>query len=556
MKSRYAVLLLATVAVMSTSMAMGGDRPAGTETYDVVLKGGTVIDGTGKPGYVANVGIRGDRIAAIGPIAAKGRQTIDARGLVIAPGFIDMHNHSDMVRLANGRGPSYSLQGVTTEVFGEDMSMGPLGGKRQPPALPPGIKPDWKTLGEFLDRLERQGSAANFCSFVGSGAIRAVAVGYDNRAATPAEIEEEKKLVREAMAEGAMGLSSGLSYAPNIYMSTEELTTLAKEAGAVGGIYASHVRTINGYDPNAIREAIQIGEGAGVPVHLFHWNSVASTSAPEFLKIIHEAQQRGVRVTGDAYPYTWGITWLASYLPTWAQAGGTEAMLARLRDPEQRKLIAHGFQNDPPFYARIGWENVRVGVDDPLINGKLVTEVAAMRHVSADDAYMDVVLEQHGQGIVIDKNNEEDTLLQVIREPYVAVGTDGWAVDLDDKNGFMAQLPHPRMMATFTKWLARYVREQHLMSREEAVRRMTSLPASILGLADRGVLAEGKAADIVVFDPEKIMDRATFPDPKHYSEGILYLYVNGQAVVREGKITGALPGRALRGRGYHATAAN
>jgi N-acyl-D-amino-acid deacylase len=337
-------------------------------------------------------------------------------------------------------------------------------------------------------------------------------------------------------------------------MSTEELTALAKEAGYAGGIYASHVRTINGHDPNAAREAIQIGEGAGVPIHFFHLNSVASTSATEFLKIIHEAQQRGIRVTADAYPYTWGITWLASYLPTWAQAGGTEAMLARLRDPEERKRIAYGFRNDPPYYARIGWDNVRVGVDDLLINGKLVSEVAAMRHRSADDTYMDIVLEHHGHGIVIDKNNEEETLQQVIRESYVAVGTDGWAVDLDAKNGFMAQLPHPRMLATFTKWLARYVREQHLMSWEEAIRRMTALPASVLGLTDRGTLGEGKIADIVVFDPRTVLDRATFPDPKHYSEGILYLFVNGQAVVREGNITGALPGRALRGRGYHATA--
>ena len=417
-----------------------------------------------------------------------------------------------------------------------------------------GSKPTWTTLGGFLDTLEKKGNAVNFCSYIGSGTARAVVVGYDNRAATPVELEEEKKIVREAMAEGAMGLASGLSYVPNIYMSTDELIALAKEVAPAGGIYATHARTINGEDPAAIREAITIGEKAGIPVHFFHLNSIASWSAPKFLPIIEEARNRGLNVTGDAYPYTWGITGLADYLPSWALAGGREATLARLRNPEQRKRIAKGFQTDPPYYARIGWQNVRLSVSDPKINGKLVSEVAAMRHTSADDAYMDVVLEQKGEGLVIDLNNHEDTLQEVMRQPYVSVGSDGSATDLASKIQLMP-LQHPRNLGTFPRWLGTYVREQHMMSWEEAIRRMTSLAASTLGLTDRGVLATGKFADVAVFDPKTIAGVATFEDPNHYSVGIRYLFVNGQAVVSDGKPTDALPGRAIRGRGYKKTSA-
>jgi N-acyl-D-aspartate/D-glutamate deacylase len=520
-------------------------------TFDVVLRGGTVIDGTGKPGRVADVGIRGDRIGSIGNITESAAVTIDAKGLVVAPGFIDMHNHSDGMRLIDPHGPSYALQGVTTEVWGEHVSMGPYGGKVQRPNELSGERaPTWKTLGEFLETVEKHGSAANFCSFVASGTLRAYVVGYDNREATAAEIEQEEQLVRQAMSEGALGLSSGLSYVPNIYMSTAELTALAREAGAAGGIYATHARTINGQDPGALREAIGIGEHAHLPVHFFHLNSIASWSAPAFLRIIAEARQRGLEVTADAYPYTWGITGLADYLPSWALAGGRDAMLARLRDPEQRRRISRGFMTDPPHYATIGWQNVRLGVNDPRVNARLVTEVAASRQVTPEDAYMDVVLEQEGEGIIIDLNNHEDTLQLVMRQPFVSVGSDGRIVDLAAPD--LAPLLHPRQLGTFPRWLGHYARDLKLMSLEETIRRMTSFAAATLRLRDRGVLEVGKFADIVVFDPQKITDRATFEDPKHYSEGVRHLFVNGMAVVSDGKTTQALPGRALRGPGYKA----
>lgn len=541
---RISCLSLASLLLMSAA-SMAQDA-----VYDVILRGGNVMDGTGKPGRVADVAIRGDRIVAVGKVTGTASVTIDASGLLVAPGFIDMHSHSDELRLADPHGPSHALQGVTTEVWGESSSMGPLGGKQEPfEPLVAGVKQSWNSLGEFLDVVERRGSAANFCSFVGSGSIRAYVAGYENRAVTPTELAAERKLVREAMTQGAMGVSSGLSYSPNIYMSTEELTALATEAAAAGGIYATHARTINGQDIAAIHEAIAIGEKSGAPVHFFHLNSIASWSAPTFLPVIAQARARGLKVTADAYPYTWGITGLADYLPSWALEGGRDAMLARLRDAETRKRIIKGFTTEPPFYATIGWQNVRLGVRDPAINTKLVSEVATLRHVSADDAYMDVVLEQKGQGLLIDLNNGEETLRQVIQQPYVAVGTDGVAVSLDLAQS-MVPLLHPRNLATFPRWLETYVRNDKLMGWEEAIRRMTSLPASIVGLRDRGTLEAGKFADIVVLDPRTITARATFEDPNHYSEGVRHLFVNGQAVVKEGQPTKALPGRALRGPAY------
>ncbi len=536
---------LFTVGVLAVWLAGCARAPE----YDVLIRGGTVVDGTGAPGRPADIALRGDSIVAVGALTGRAARTIDASGLVVAPGFFDLHSHSEYDRLEDGHGPSFSLQGITTEIYGEDWSMGPLGGKRGPDQLRPDLAMHWSTLGGFLDTLAARGNAANFASYVGSGAARAYVIGYDDRAPTPAELDSMRAVVREAMAEGALGVSSALSYAPNIYASTHELIALAREAAAAGGIYATHIRTINGKDPNAVREAITIADSAGLPVHLFHLNSVASTNAPTFLAIIDSARARGVRITGDSYTYTWGISGLADYLPSWVQAGGTDSMLARVADRSLRKRIAWGFRHEEPFYALVGWDKVRLGVADSAVNGKLVSEVAAERGISGDDAYLDVVLAAKGVGLIIDWNNDEATLRQVLQAPYVGGGTDGMPVDLSRPQQW--PLLHPRMLGTFPRWLGHYVREEKLMSLEEAVRRLTSLPASITGLTDRGRIAPGLAADVVVFDPKTIIDRATFEDPNHYAEGVRWLFVNGVAVVADGATTDALPGRALRGPGYH-----
>lgn len=520
----------------------------GPPDYDLVIRGGTVFDGTGTPGVVTDLAIKGERIAAIGEIDGSAERTIDAMGLYVAPGFVDMHSHSEVRRLLDGgQGPSFAFQGLTTEIYGETSSMGPVGGRIES-SLPEELEGKWETLGGFLDYVEESGSAINVASYVGSGSVRAYVMGYEDRAPTDDELEAMLGLVRDAMAEGAFGVSAGMSYVPNIYMSTEELAAIVAEAAEVGGIFANHARTMNGTDPEAITEALAIGDLANAPVHFFHLNSTSSTEADTFLGIIHEAQARGMKVTGDSYTYTWGITGLRSYIPAWAQEGGVEAMLERLRDPEMRERIAGDFVTEPPYLANIGWHRVRLGVDDPEINGMLVEEVSEMRSQPAEEVFMDVVLEQEGRGIVIDWNNEEETLRQVLAQPYVAGGTDGGTIDLDSAN--LPPLVHPRHLGTLPRLLGTYVREEGLLSWEEAIRKLSGLPAQILGLEKRGTLAEDHFADLAIFDPETIRGVATFEDPFHYSEGMRYVLVNGVPVVDEGEYTGALPGRALRGPAY------
>jgi N-acyl-D-amino-acid deacylase len=515
---------------------------------DVVIRGATLFDGTGSPGVVGDLAIKGDRIVAVGDVSGRGVLEIDAEGLYVAPGFTDMHSHSEIPRLLNGgRGPSMAYQGFTTEVYGETESMGPLGGKRED-HLPEALEGKWTTFGEFLDFMESQGTSANFLSYVGSGGVRANVMGYEDRVPTEEELEEMKSIVRQAMREGAFGIAAGLSYVPNIYMETEELVALVQASAELGGLYANHARTMNGTDPGAITEAVEVAEKAGSALHFFHLNSLSSTRADEFLALIDEARERGVQISGDTYTYTWGITGLADYIPAWAQEGGREAMLERLRDPLTREKIAGDFVDEEPYLANIGWHRIRLGVNDPEVNGKLVEEVSEIRQQPPEDVFMDVVLENGGEGIVIDWNNEEDTLRQVMLQPYVAGGTDGSALDLDTEN--LPPLVHPRHLGTVPRWLGTYVRDEKIMSWEEAIRKLSGLPAEILGLEDRGTLVEGNFADVVVFDPETINGIATFPEPFHYSVGMKYVFVNGVAVVSEGEVTDALPGRAIRGPAY------
>lgn len=516
--------------------------------FDLVIRGGTVFDGTGATGRIADIAVTDDRIVAVGDVEGSGKRTVDATGLYVAPGFVDMHSHSEVPRLLNGgHGPSFAYQGLTTEIYGETVSMGPLGGLQEN-TLPDELLGKWTTLGEYLDYQEATGSAINFGSYVGSGGIREIVMGYEDREPTEGELDAMKKLVREAMNDGALGISAGMSYVPNIYMSTAELSALVAESARMGGIFANHARTMNGTDPDAISEALEIGELADAPVHFFHLNSTSSTRADEFLGRIDAARAQGMRVTGDSYTYTWGITGLSAYIPAWAQEGGTQAMLERLRDPVIREQIADDFVTEPPYLANIGWHHVRLGVDDPTVNGKLVSEVASLWELPPEDAFMDVVLQQEGRGIVIDWNNEEETLRQVLVQPYVAGGTDGSAIDLATEN--LPPLIHPRHLGTVPRLLGTYVRDEGLLSWEEAIRKLSGLPAEILGLEDRGTLAVGNYADIVVFDPDTIDGKATFTEPFQYAVGMRYVLVNGMPVIDDGEYTRALPGRAIRGPAF------
>jgi N-acyl-D-amino-acid deacylase len=542
------MLLRHLVYIALAAGMASGCSPSQPADYDLVIRGGTVFDGSGSPGVVADIAISDDRIVTIGDVPGSGSRTVDASGLYVAPGFIDMHSHSETFRLLNGgQGPSFAFQGFTTEIYGETVSMGPLGGKRSN-ELPDELLGKWESFGEFLDYMEAVGISINVASYVGSGGIRANVMGYEDRPPTDEELNEMLALVRQSMREGAMGVSAGMSYVPNIYMSSDELATIVQASAEMGGIFANHARTMNGTDPNAISEAIAIGEQAGAPIHFFHLNSTSSTEADTFLGLIDDARARGIRITGDSYTYTWGITGLRSYIPAWAQEGGVPAMLERLRDPEERERIAAGFVTEPPYLANIGWHHVRLGVDDPEVNGKLVSEVALLTERAPEEVFMDVVLDQEGRGIVIDWNNEEDTLRQVLSQPYVAGGTDGSSLDLDSEN--LPPLVHPRHIGTVPRLLGTYVRDEGLLTWEEAIRKLSSLPAEILGLEDRGTLVEGYVADIVVFDPETIRDNATFEDPFHYPDGMRYVFVNGVAVVDDGTYTAALPGRAIRGPAF------
>ncbi|MBI4475608.1 MAG: amidohydrolase family protein [Acidobacteria bacterium] len=551
MTTRQVGLAVAVVAALAFGGCAGSQAQ---EEYDVVIRGGTLLDGTGAPASVGDLAIRGDRVVALGQVNGVGKLTIDATGLMVAPGFVDMHAHSDPWRLRHaGHGPSFAYQGITTEVFGEYGSPGPFGGKMQgglieDESIPKEARDRCRTLGGCLDFMESQGSSANFASYVGSGAVRAYVMGYVDRAPTTEELDQMRAVVRQAMHEGAIGVSSGMSYVPNIYMSTDELAALVREAAGFGGIYATHARTMNGTDPNAVREAIDVGRKAGADVHFHHLNSTAGPKAGEFLAIIDSARSGGMNVTGNSYTYTWGITPLSAYIPAWAQEGGRQAMLKRLADPSDRQRIAKGFVSEPPYLANVGWHHVRLGVSDKAVNGKLVSEVAADRRQSPEEVFMDVVLAAKGEGIVIDWNNEEETLRQVLQKPYVAAGTDGSALALDWQD--LPPLIHPRHMGTIPRWLGTYVRDEKMRSWEEAVRRLAALPFEILKIPHRGTLRVGNFADVVIFDSKTIDGRATFEQPNHYAVGMRYVLVNGVPVVKDGKYTAALPGRALRGAGY------
>lgn len=542
------------LAMIAGVLALLGGCSRPQPAYDVVIRGGTLVDGTGTRGSVGDLAIQGDKIVVVGRVDGVGKVTIDATGLMVTPGFVDMHSHSEPWRFHHqGQGPSFALQGITTEVFGEVVSPGPLGGKMErglieDQSVPAEARDQCRTLGGCLDFMQSQGSSANFASYVGSGGVRAYVMGYVDRAPTTQELDQMKALVRQAMREGAVGVSSGMSYVPNIYMTTDELAALVNEAAAFGGIYATHARTMNGTDPNAIREGIEIGRKAGADVHFHHLNSTSSTRASEFLGIIDSARSSGMNVTGNAYTYTWGITGLSSYIPAWAQEGGREAMLKRLANPSDRHRIAKGFVSEPPYLANIGWHHIRLGVRDQAVNGKLVSEVAAERHQSPEEVFMDVVLAAKGEGMVIDWNNEEATLRQVLLKPYVAAGTDGSALGLDWQD--LPPLIHPRHMGTIPRWLGTYVRDEKMMSWEEAVRRLAALPFEILKIPNRGTLRVDNFADIVVFDPETIDGRATFEHPSQYANGMRHVFVNGVRVVKDSQYTGARPGRALRGPGY------
>jgi N-acyl-D-amino-acid deacylase len=531
--------------------------------YDILIVNGHILDGTGSPWYEGSVAIKGGKIAEIGRIAnVSAKHTIDAKGLIVAPGFIDLHSHSDFALLADGKAESKIRQGVTTEIIGESASAGPVLGTAIPPLdkelAAMQLSRTWTTLGEYFATLQKHGTAVNIASYVGSGQVRLDVMGNVNRAPTPAELDKMKGLVDQAMRDGAIGISSGLIYPPNAFATTDELVELAKVAARYGGIYTSHIRDEGDHEPEALREAIEIGEKGGLPVHILHFKMAAKQNwgrIGEMSAIIQAARDRGLDITADQYPYIAGMTGLQMTLPTKYLEGTHQQVIDRLKDSaardEIRKLVetgARGWENH--VQGAGGWHGVMVAAvqkpENKQFEGKRVDEVARIMGKEAVDALCDLLISEETFPFAIYFEMNEQDVRTAMQEPWLSFGSDGVAVNPDMK--FMGR-PHPRFYGTFPRVLGVYVREQKVLSLPDAIRKMTSLPAQIAGFSDRGLLRPGMAADVAIFDPETVSDKATFEDPSQYAVGVSYVLVNGTVVIDQGQHTGARPGCVLYGRG-------
>ena len=534
---------------------------ARVEKFDILITGGKLIDGTGNPWRYADVGIIDDKIAKVGKLSgSEADKKISAEGLYVVPGFIDMHTHSDYTLLVDGTAQSKARQGVTLEIIGESESAGPVFGeavKLMEKGLERlGLKLTWKTLSEYFSVLEGSGISVNIASYVGLGQVRQCVIGEENREPTDEEMKEMKRLVREAMDEGAIGLSSGLLYIPDMFFSTDEIIELAKVVSEYGGIYATHIRSEDETLLESLDEAIRIGREADIPVEIFHFKASAKKNwykMPEAIKKINDARKSGVDITVDQYPYIAGSTTITILLPNWAREGGTENILERIKNPETRQRIKDDMRTDDTGFDSIEeyMSNVRIAKvqseKNEHLEGKNLLEIAKEKNADPIDNYFDLLLEEDGtvSGVFFTMTEENKKL--AMAQPWLSIGSDGSSVKPE---GILGRgKPHPRYYGTFPRVLGRYVREQNVLILEDAIRKMTSLPAQRLGLKDRGLLKEGTFADIVVFNYDKIIDNATFENPHQYSEGVNYLIVNGKMVIENSEHTGAKPGRIIYGAG-------
>ena len=521
------------------------------DSYDLVIANSTVIDGSGSDGRRADVGIRGGRIAAIGDLSkAARRRTIDGKGLVAAPGFIDMHNHSDTSLLTEPKCESMIRQGVTTMVLGEGGSAGPTKPGRQP----------WTTLGGYFDHVEKKGMAANICSYVGQTQVWTYVKGLQMTPATAAEIEAMKGEVDKAMREGAMGLSTSLLMPPSSLITTAQLIELAKVASKYGGIYSTHTRDEGLGVFRSVEESINIGKGAKIRVDLIHLKIADKQlwgQMNEVVSMINKARAEGHDIRANVYPYTAGQNNLRAIIPPWAHDGGNEKMLERLRDPQMRarmkKDILNGLPNWYNHYLAVGdWSgmllvSMRNEKNKPFI-GKRMSELIKARGGDPVEVFFDVLLEENGSVGTVYFHHTEKDMQYALKQPFTSVGSDGSAMSPDGPRG--RGNPHPRSYGTFPRVLGRYVRELKVLALPEAIKKMTSMNADKINIRDRGLLKEGYWADVAVFDPERVADKATYVNPHQYATGIQYVIVNGEVVLDNGKHTGAAPGRVVRGPGY------
>jgi len=535
-----------------------------TPAYDLIIRHGTVYDGSGGAPSVMDVGVRGDSVVKLGDLSAeRGRAEVDATGLAVAPGFINMLSWAVEDLLADGRSQGDIRQGVTLEVFGEGESMGPLTDSMRAEMIAQqgDIKFDvpWTTLGQYLDHLVTKGIATNVASFVGATTVRVHEVGYTNRPATPEELARMQDLVRQGMSEGALGVGSSLIYAPANYATTDELVALAKAAGESGGMYISHMRNEGTGLLAATRELITIASRAGVPAEIYHLKASGRANwgkLDSLLALIDSARAAGLRITADMYTYPASSTGLDATMPTWVQEGGQDAWIARLKDPAIRarvlKEMKGGKGYDNAFVNAGGAQGILlVGFKNPALKpltGKTLAEVATARGTSPEETAMDLVIEDNSRVGCVFFTMSEDNVKREVQLPYMSFGSDGGSMSTEGV--FLLSGTHPRAYGNFARLLGKYVREEQLVPLPEAIRRLTSQPADNLKLQRRGRLAPGYYADIVVFDPATIIDHATFVQPHQYATGVRDVWVNGVAVLRDGSPTDSMPGRVIRGPGY------
>ena len=535
------------------------------QPFDIVIRNGHIIDGTGSPWYAADLGIRAGRVAAIGRLSdASARRTIDARGMVVAPGFIDMLGQSEITILVNPHLPSKIYQGITTEVTGEGGSIAPLNDaiRRADRATwrHYGVTPDWSTFRQYFARLERQGIGINVADYVGATQVRRMVLGDVDRPPSAAELERMKGWVREAMRDGAVGVSTSLQYAPAPYATTEELIALAAEAGKLGGIYATHMRSEGNAIVEALDEAIRIGREARIPVEVWHLKAAGKANwgrMPEIVAHIEKARGAGVDIAADTYAYPAWFNNFSAFIPPWAHDGGDAKLIERLKDPAARAKIRKDMETpttawDNEWLAIPGPEAILVSVvQNPKLlslQGKTIAEIAKMRGKDAIDTICDLLVEDDAFTSVAVFGMSEPDVALALAQPWVSVNNDSQGTAVDGLLG--KEHPHPRAYGTFPRILRKYVREERKLRLEDAIRKFTSLPAQRMRFVDRGVLKLGMWADVVVFDPEKIRDLATFENPNQLSVGMEYVLVNGAPVISEGKMTNALPGKVLRGPAY------
>ena len=531
--------------------------------YDVVIRHGTIYDGSGNDPLVGDLAIEGDTIAAVGAVTGRGRVEIDASGLAVSPGFINMLSHSEETLIQDPRSQGEIRQGVTLEVFGEG-SMGPLSDAMKQEALEQqgDIKYpiEWTTLGEYFDFLERRGIATNVASFVGASTARVHVIGYQNRAPTPAELDRMKELVARAMDEGALGVTTALIYTPATFAKTDELIALAKVAAEAGGSYAAHIRSEGDRFLEAIDETIRIASEASLPAEIYHLKAAGNANWPKMdraIQKIDSARAAGFRITADMYTYTAGATGLDAAMPPWVQEGGLQAWIGRLKDPTIRRRVAREMRTPSDQ-----WENLYLGAGSPdqvlllgfktdslkPLIGKTLSEVARARGKSPEETAMDLVIQDGTRVDVAYFLMSEENIEKQIAKPWVSFGSD--AGSQAPEGPFLKSNPHPRAYGNFARLLGKYVRDERVISLQEAIRRLTTLPAENLRLQRRGALTPGYYADVVVFDAAKIQDHATFEQPHQYATGVLHVFVNGGHVLKDGEHTGALPGRIVRGPGW------